>query len=35
MRQEGHLVENVFFKGEWCDELVYALRAGKRIGVPL
>lgn len=27
MRQEGHLVENVFFKGEWCDELVFALRA--------
>lgn len=27
MRQEGHLIENVFFKGEWCDELVYAVRA--------
>ncbi len=27
MRQEGHLVENVFFKGEWCDELVFALLA--------
>lgn len=27
MRREGHLVENVFLKGEWCDSLVYALLA--------
>ncbi|WP_433018530.1 GNAT family N-acetyltransferase [Kribbella sp. CA-294648] len=27
MRQEGHLVENVFFKGAWCDELVFGLLA--------
>jgi RimJ/RimL family protein N-acetyltransferase len=27
MRQEGHLVENVLFKGEWSDELVFALLA--------
>lgn len=25
MRQEAHLVENELFKGEWSDELVYAL----------
>jgi RimJ/RimL family protein N-acetyltransferase len=24
MRQEGHLVENVFFKGEWGSELLFA-----------
>ena len=26
MRREAHLVENELFKGEWSDELVYALR---------
>ncbi|MQA72759.1 MAG: GNAT family N-acetyltransferase [Solirubrobacterales bacterium] len=25
MRREAHLVENELVKGEWCDELVYAL----------
>jgi RimJ/RimL family protein N-acetyltransferase len=25
MRQEAHLVENELFKGEWSDELVFAL----------
>jgi RimJ/RimL family protein N-acetyltransferase len=25
MRREAHLVENEFFKGEWSDELVYAM----------
>jgi RimJ/RimL family protein N-acetyltransferase len=25
MRQEAHLVENEWFKGEWTDELVYAI----------
>lgn len=25
MREEAHLVENEWFKGEWTDELVYAL----------
>lgn len=25
MRREGHLVKNVFLKGEWCDSLVYAV----------
>ena len=25
MRREAHLVENEFIKGEWCDELVYAM----------
>ena len=27
MRREAHLVENEFVKGEWTDELVYAIRA--------
>jgi RimJ/RimL family protein N-acetyltransferase len=27
MRREAHLVQNEFVKGEWCDELVYALLA--------
>jgi RimJ/RimL family protein N-acetyltransferase len=27
MRREAHFVENEFVKGEWTDELVYALRA--------
>lgn len=25
MRQEAHLVENEWFKGEWTDELDFAL----------
>jgi RimJ/RimL family protein N-acetyltransferase len=25
MRCEGHFVENVWFKGEWCDEFQYAV----------
>ncbi len=25
MRREAHLVENEFVKGEWSDELVYAM----------
>ena len=25
MRQEAHLVQNEFFKGEWADELTYAI----------
>ena len=25
MRREAHLRENEFIKGEWCDELVYAM----------
>jgi RimJ/RimL family protein N-acetyltransferase len=27
MRREAHLRENEFVKGEWCDEVVYALLA--------
>jgi RimJ/RimL family protein N-acetyltransferase len=27
MRREAHLVQNEFVKGEWCDELVYAILA--------
>lgn len=27
MRQEAQLVESIFFKGEWCDTLIFALRA--------
>ena len=27
MRQEGHLLENVFFKGEWGSELLFAVLA--------
>ncbi len=29
MRREAHLRENEFVKGEWCDELVYALLAAE------
>lgn len=29
MRREAHLRENEFIKGEWCDELVYALLAAE------
>jgi RimJ/RimL family protein N-acetyltransferase len=25
MRREAHLVENEFIKGEWTDELIYAI----------
>jgi RimJ/RimL family protein N-acetyltransferase len=25
MRREAHFVQNEFFKGEWSDELVYAM----------
>jgi RimJ/RimL family protein N-acetyltransferase len=25
MRREAHLVENEFVKGEWTDELIYAI----------
>ena len=25
MRLEAHLVENEFVKGEWTDELIYAI----------
>jgi RimJ/RimL family protein N-acetyltransferase len=27
MRREAHIVENEFVKGEWTDELLYALLA--------
>ena len=26
MRREGHLIECAFFKGEWANEYIYALR---------
>jgi RimJ/RimL family protein N-acetyltransferase len=29
MRREAHFVENEFFKGEWSDEYVYAIRASE------
>lgn len=29
MRREAHLRENEFVKGEWCDELVYAILAAE------
>lgn len=29
MRREAHLCENEFVKGEWCDELVYAILASE------
>jgi RimJ/RimL family protein N-acetyltransferase len=25
MRQEAHFRENSFYKGEWCDSLIYAM----------
>ena len=25
MRREGHFIENVWLKGEWCDSLMYAV----------
>lgn len=27
MRREAHLVQNEFVKGEWCDEVIYAMLA--------
>lgn len=27
MRREGHLVENAWIKGEWCDSVLYAILA--------
>lgn len=27
MRREAHLVQNAFYKGEWTDELIYAMLA--------
>nr|WP_275402388.1 GNAT family N-acetyltransferase [Streptomyces sp. SID13031] len=35
LRQEAHLVESVYFKDEWCDELVFALRAQEWRDQPL
>lgn len=35
MRREAHLIENEFFKGEWSDELVYALLRAEWMGSPL
>lgn len=29
MRREAHLVQNEWVKGEWCDELVYAMLAAE------
>jgi RimJ/RimL family protein N-acetyltransferase len=29
MRREAHLRENEFIKGEWADELVYAILASE------
>jgi RimJ/RimL family protein N-acetyltransferase len=29
MRREAHLRENEFVKGEWCDELIYAMLVGE------
>jgi RimJ/RimL family protein N-acetyltransferase len=29
MRREAHLVQNEWFKGEWTDELVYAMLEGE------
>jgi RimJ/RimL family protein N-acetyltransferase len=25
MRQEAHFRENAFYKGEWCDSVIYAV----------
>jgi RimJ/RimL family protein N-acetyltransferase len=25
MRREAHFIENAFYKGEWCDSLIYAM----------
>lgn len=29
MRAEGHLVQNFFIKGEWCDSLLFAVLASE------
>jgi len=29
MRREGHLVQNVWIKGEWCDSLLFGLLASE------
>jgi RimJ/RimL family protein N-acetyltransferase len=29
MRREAHLRENEFVKGEWADELIYAMLASE------
>lgn len=29
MRREGHLVQNVWIKGEWCDSLLFAILASE------
>lgn len=30
MRREAHLVQNEYVKGEWCDEVIYAVLADER-----
>jgi hypothetical protein len=37
MRREAHLAENEFVKGEWTDELIYAIlrREWERAGPPV
>ena len=35
MRQEAHLIENVFFKGEWGSELLFATLAREHEPVAL
>lgn len=35
MRQEAHLIENVFFKGEWGSELLFAILAREHEPVDL
>ncbi|MDP9116723.1 MAG: GNAT family N-acetyltransferase [Actinomycetota bacterium] len=32
MRREAHLVQNEFFKGEWCDEVDFAMLAAEWSG---
>ena len=29
MRREGHFVQNVFIKGEWCDSVIFAMLASE------
>jgi RimJ/RimL family protein N-acetyltransferase len=29
MRREGHLVQNVWIKGEWCDSLIFGMLASE------
>ncbi len=31
MRREAHFVENVFFKGAWCSERVFAVLAREHL----